>query len=46
MAGILTEAIGNETRLETEKVVFLSNIKNGSHLYIDPLVDTVKKTLK
>ncbi len=46
MAGVLTEAISNETRLENEKVVFITNIKNGSHLYIDPLVDTVKKTLK
>lgn len=38
--------MGDQVLLEEEKIVFLKNIKLGSHLYIDPLVDTVKKTLK
>lgn len=36
----------NENKLKEEKLVFFKNVKEGKHIYIDPLVDTVKKTLK
>ncbi|CAD8099802.1 unnamed protein product [Paramecium sonneborni] len=42
----LAELMADQTLLDQEKIIFIKNIKNGSHLYIDPLVDTVKKTLK
>ncbi|CAD8183439.1 unnamed protein product [Paramecium octaurelia] len=45
-ANRLVDIMSNSALLEEEKVVFLKNITNGSRLYIDPLVDTVKKTLK
>lgn len=45
-ANKLADIMGNQALLEEEKIVFLKNVKLGSHLYIDPLVDTVKKTLK
>ncbi|CAD8169109.1 unnamed protein product [Paramecium pentaurelia] len=45
-ASKLADIMSNQALIEEEKIVFLKNIKLGSHLYIDPLVDTVKKTLK
>lgn len=46
LATTLADSMDNQTRLDSEKVVFFKNIKEGKHIYIDPLVDTVKKTLK